>query len=335
MNDSIVELWQNEKSNRRKILLWSFLFAFFAFVLFSILSVWITQPLFSSPKTSSISSINPDKLRIHVEKLSNEFHPRNFVNTANLNKTADYIKAEFEKSGGQISVQTFQAKGETYQNIIAKFGSDADERIVLGAHYDSAFETRGADDNASGVAGLIELAYLLGQNKPAKQVELVAYSLEEPPFFATEQMGSYVHAKSLKDKDVKVSLMISLEMIGYFSDEPNSQKFPVSLLSLFYPNQGNFAVIVGDFTNVFTTRNLKFAMNGDVAVYSANVPTLVNGVDFSDHRNYWNFGYNAVMITDTAFYRNFNYHTKNDTAEKLDYVRMAKIVEGVFNFIEL
>jgi Zn-dependent M28 family amino/carboxypeptidase len=334
MNDSVEELWQNEKRNRRKIVLWLFSIAFFVLCLFSILSFWITQPLFSTSQNSTNTSINPDKLKIHVEKLSNEFYPRNFVNIANLNKTADYIKTEFEKSGGKVSVQTFQAKGETYQNIIVMFGDEASERIVVGAHYDSAFETRGADDNASGVAGLIELAYLLGKQKPTKQVELVAYTLEEPPFFATEQMGSYIHAKSLKETDVKVSLMISLEMIGYFSDEPNTQKFPVSLLSLFYPNKGNFAVIVGDFTNIFTTRNLKFAMNNGVPIYSANVPNFVNGVDFSDHRNYWNFSYNAVMITDTAFYRNFNYHTKNDTAEKLDYLRMAKIVEGVYKFIE-
>jgi Zn-dependent M28 family amino/carboxypeptidase len=334
MNDSIQEFWQNEKRNRRKIIMWIFLIAIFALMLFAILSFWITQPLFSTSQSLSNVSVNPYKLQSHVEKISNEFYPRNCNSIVNLNKTADYIKAEFEKSGGKVSVQTFQAKGNTYQNIIVIFGDEASERIVIGGHYDSAFETRGADDNASGVAGLIELANLLGKQKPAKQVELVAYTLEEPPFFATEQMGSYVHAKSLKEKDVKISLMISLEMIGYFSDEPNSQKFPLSLLSLFYPNKGNFAVIVGDFTNIFTTRNLKSAMNGDVPVYSANVPSFVNGVDFSDHRNYWNLGYNAVMITDTAFYRNFNYHTKDDTAEKLDYPKMAKIVEGVYKFIE-
>jgi Zn-dependent M28 family amino/carboxypeptidase len=334
MNDSVQELWQDEKRNRRKIILRLFLIAFIALFLFAALSFWITQPLFSTSQTSTNISVNPYKLQSHVEKLSNEFYPRNFANTVNLNKTADYIKTEFEKSGGKVSAQTFQAKGIDYQNIIAIFGDETGERIVVGGHYDSAFETRGADDNASGVAGLIELAYLLGKQKPAKQVELVAYALEEPPFFATEQMGSYIHAKSLKDNDVKVSLMISLEMIGYFSDEPNSQKFPLSPLGLFYPNKGNFAVIVGNFTNVSTTRNLKFAMNGDVPVYSANVPSFINGVDFSDHRNYWNFGYNAVMITDTAFYRNFNYHTKNDTAEKLDYAKMAKIVEGVYNFVK-
>jgi Peptidase family M28 len=331
MNDSIQEFWQNEKRTRRKIVMRVLLIALIALFLFLISAFWITQPLFSTSQSSSNISVNPYKLQTHVEKISNEFYPRNCNSIVNLNKTADYIKTEFEKSGGKVSVQTFQAKGNDYQNIIVIFGDEASERIVIGGHYDSAFETHGADDNASGVAGLIELAYLLGQNKPTKQVELVAYTLEEPPFFATEQMGSYIHAKSLKDNDVKVSLMISLEMIGYFSDEPNSQKFPLSFLSLFYPNRGNFAVIVGNFTNISTTRNLKFEMNGDVPVYSANVPTFVNGVDFSDHRNYWNFGYDAVMITDTAFYRNFAYHAKDDTAEKLDYAKMAKIVEALIN----
>lgn len=335
MNDSTQELWQNEKLTRRKIIMWIILIAFFSLLLLAILSFWITQPLFSNPHNPSNISINPYKLQSHVEKLSKEFYPRNSNSIVNLNKTADYIKAEFEKSGGKVSVQSFEANGNTYQNVIVVFGDEAIERIVVGGHYDSAFDTPGADDNASGVAGLIELAYLLGKQKPGKQVELVAYTLEEPPFFATEKMGSYIHAKSLKENDVRVSLMISLEMIGYFSDEPNSQKFPFPLLSLLYPNRGNFAVIVGSFTNALTTRNLKSAMNSGIPVYSANVPSFINGVDLSDHRNYWNFGYNAVMITDTAFYRNFNYHTKEDTAEKLDYVRMAKTVEGVYKFINL
>lgn len=197
---------------------------------------------------------------------------------------------------------------------------------------DAAWNFPAADDNASGIAGLIELAHLLVKTELKTKVELVAYALEEPPFFGGERMGSFIHAKSLKDNKVSVRLMIALEMIGYFSDAPNSQKYPVSLLGLLYPSNGNFIVVVGNFENVLTVRRIKSVMRdaSDLPVRSINAPGTINGVDFSDHRNYWHFGYNAVMITDTAFYRNPNYHTAQDTAEKLDYNRMAQVVEAVF-----
>lgn len=301
-----------------------------------VLCFWITQPLIFTPKIESVSQIDAEKLRIHVEKISNEFYPRSHVNLHNLNKTADYIREEFEKSGGKVSEQKYRLEGKEFRNIIVNFGEESEERFVIGAHYDSCGDTIGADDNASGVAGLIELAYQLGKEKPSRQIELVAYTLEEPPFFATTGMGSHVHAKSLKDNNVKVSLMISLEMIGYFSDEENSQEFPVSFLKLFYPTKGNFISIVGNFTNGLSVRKVKSAMQsaGDFPVYSANVPKIIPGVDFSDHRNYWIFGYDAIMITNTAFYRNKNYHTTADTPEKLDYLRMAKVVDGVYKFLK-
>jgi Zn-dependent M28 family amino/carboxypeptidase len=220
--------------------------------------------------------------------------------------------------------------------VIALFGPQSPERVVIGAHYDGCGDTYGADDNASGVAGLLELAQLLGRETVPFQVELVAYTLEEPPFFATTGMGSHVHAKSLKEQGINLRLMISLEMIGYFSDEPGSQEFPVSPLKLLYPTKGNFISVVGHAANIFTTRKVKSAMQSasDLPVYSTNVPRMIPGVDFSDHRNYWIFGYDAIMITDTAFYRNRNYHTTGDTAEKLDYGKMAKVVDGVYKFVK-
>lgn len=293
---------------------------------------WLTQPLLFWPNLEANEvTVDPKRLETHVRKLSEDFHKRNFANRKNLYLAADYIKNEFEKAGGEVSEQNFQDQGKNYKNISAVFGKADGERIIIGAHYDSAFDTPGADDNASGVAGLIELAHLFGKDPPAKQIELVAFSLEEPPFFATEQMGSYIHAESLRKKQAKVKLMVSLEMIGYFSDEPDSQEFPVFFLKALYPNKGNFITVVGNFSNALTTRKFKGLMSGstDLPVYSINAPTFVPGVDFSDHKNYWKFGYPALMITDTAFYRNKNYHTLEDTAEKLDYVRMAKVVEAV------
>jgi Zn-dependent M28 family amino/carboxypeptidase len=307
-------------------------------ILFFIVALcfWMTQPLIFAPQVEIVGRIDPEKLRLHVEKISNAFYPRSERHLGNLNKTADYIKAEFERSGAEVSEQKFRVGGREFRNVIALFGAQSSERIVIGAHYDGCGDTYGADDNASGVAGLIELAQLLGRESLPLQVELVAYTLEEPPFFATTGMGSHVHAKSLKEQGINVRLMISLEMIGYFSDEPNSQEFPVSALKLLYPTKGNFISVVGNVTNVLTTRRVKSAMQSasDLPVYSVNVPQIIPGVDFSDHRNYWIFGYDAIMITDTAFYRNRNYHTTGDTAEKLDYGKMAKVADGVYKFVK-
>jgi Zn-dependent M28 family amino/carboxypeptidase len=190
----------------------------------------------------------------------------------------------------------------------------------------------GADDNASGVAGLIELARLLGAQPPPVRVELVAFSLEEPPYFGSTGMGSSVHAESLRKQNIRVKAMFSLEMIGYFSDAPNSQHFPAAVLSALYPSTGNFISVVGRVSDWSLVRRTKAAMRNasPLPVYSINAPTFIPGVDFSDQKNYWHAGYSAVMITDTAFYRNRNYHTALDTEEKLDYKRMAMVVEGVY-----
>jgi hypothetical protein len=165
----------------------------------------------------------------------------------------------------------------------------------------------------------------------------VAYSLEEPPFFATENMGSYIHAKSLHDANTDVAGMISLEMLGYFSDEENSQQYPLGMLKWIYGDKGNFITIVqksfgGGFAKKF--RKLAFR-NNSIATKSFRVPSFFGGIDLSDHRNYWKFGYSAIMISNTSFYRNHNYHTQNDKLATLDLSRMALVIDGVYRTITL
>jgi Zn-dependent M28 family amino/carboxypeptidase len=259
------------------------------------------------------------------------FFPRDAGHPENLDRVAAYIRQEFEQAQGRVAEQPYEANDRTYRNVIARFGPDTKERIVVGAHYDSAGKQPGADDNASGVAGLIELAYLLGKTPLPVCVELVAFTLEEPGYFRTAQMGSAIHARSLKKQGIPVRVMFSLEMIGYFTDAPHSQSFPVSILAAFYPSQGNFIAVVGKLDQISVVRRVKKAMRSasSLPVYSINAPRFVPGIDFSDHLNYWEAGYKAVMITDTAFYRNPNYHTWRDTADTLDYQRMAMVVQGV------
>ena len=333
METSNEALWSEEKRSRRKLLKRVAIFSAVLSILLLTFSFWLSQPIiFMSSKVVPVDAVDPNRLRSHVVKLSDEFYPRNYLHLQNLNSAGDYIRNEFEKTAGVVSEQKFIVNGAEYTNIRLELGdNESDGRIVVGAHFDSAFDTNGADDNASGVAGLIELAQSVSKLNLSRKIEFVAYSLEEPPFFGTEQMGSFVHAQSLRDKNVNVELMICLEMIGYYSDEPNSQNFPLFLGRLIYPSTGNFVAVVGNFANVGSVRKVKTAMStvSGISTYSLNAPSFFGGVNLSDHRNYWQNGYDAVMVTDTAFFRNKAYHTVNDTADKLDYKRMAKVVDGV------
>lgn len=324
--------WQSQTERRRRIIK-LILIVLLVFTVMVVASwFWITQPLISNPTSLAAVSADPARLEVHVRMLSTQIHPRDESHPENLDRAAAYIRAEFQKAGGIVSEQPYEVNGKTYRNVIGWVGPETTQRIIVGAHYDTAGPFPGADDNASGVAGLIELAELLSRQQLPLRVELVAFTLEEPPYFRTAHMGSAIHAASLRKQGVDVRAMVSLEMIGYFSDEPESQKFPASLLGAFYPSRGNFIAVVGTLGEGLIVRRVKAAMRGasPLPVYSINAPSSVPGVDFSDQLNYWNAGYDAVMITDTAFFRNQNYHTAYDTPDRLDYKRMAMVVEGVY-----
>ncbi|MFQ6026451.1 MAG: M28 family peptidase [Dehalococcoidia bacterium] len=306
-------------------------------VFFFIVTIWyvVTQPLVwlqVEPKVISKLDISPERLEEHVRKISEEFTPRSYQDVDNLNRVADYIRDNFAETDGRVTEQSYEIDGTVYRNVICSFGPRDGERIVIGAHYDAFGPYSGADDNASGVAGLLELAHALDRWSLPLRVDLVAYTLEEPPYFRSPDMGSAVHARSLKEQNVDVRLMIALEMIGYFADAEDSQAFPSPLLKLFYPRKGDFIAIVGATANARVTRQVRKAMmfnNDALRVYSINAPRFIPGIDFSDHLNYWSAGYQAVMVTDTAFYRNRSYHSQQDTADRLDYQRMAWTVDGV------
>lgn len=293
---------------------------------------WLTQPLLSTATPNPVRTVDPARLEAHVRKLSIELSPRDESHIENLDRVAAYIAAELAQTGAVVSEQPYRVENKSYRNVIARFGPDTPERIIVGAHYDTAGPLPGADDNASGVAGLLELARLLGSQPPVLRVDLVAFSTEEPPYFRTTGMGSSVHAQLLRKENANVRAMLSLEMIGYFSDASGSQHFPVGILSAFYPSTGNYIGVVGRIGDGLLVRRVKKAMTNaaPLPVYAISAPSFVPGIDFSDQLNYWHAGYNAAMITDTAFYRNRNYHSAHDTAEKLDYKRMAMVVEGVY-----
>jgi hypothetical protein len=204
----------------------------------------------------------------------------------------------------------------------------------LWVHTTTYMETcRGADDNASAIAGLLEIARLVKTHEKELpyRVDFVAYTLEEPPFFHTKNMGSYIHARFLSENKIPVKGMICLEMIGFYSDQKNSQRYPLSLMRLFYRNTGDFIGVISNYGSSSLTKQVSRNLRAtSIKVEKLKSPSFLTGVDFSDHRNYWEFGYDAVMITDTAFYRNPNYHEPSDTIDTLDFNRMKQVVKGIF-----
>jgi hypothetical protein len=291
----------------------------------------VTQP-FVSPAASGEVTVDPHALERHVRILAVTLHPRSVDNLANLDRAADYVLEQLRATGAETAEQRFEADGKPFRNLIARFGPRDGPVVVIGAHYDSCGDTPGADDNASGVAGLLELARLLAARPPAHAVELVAYTLEEPPYFRTDSMGSLWHARSLAEAKREVRLMLSIEMIGFYRDTAKSQSYPLAPLKLLYPDEGNFIAIVAPFDDFGSTRRVKALFRGasDLPAVSINAPRFVQGVDFSDHASYWRFKMPAMMITDTSFLRNPNYHGSGDTPETLDYQRMAKVVRGAY-----
>jgi|GEM_PF-253155 len=292
-------------------------------------NIWIRD----LPRWDELPKTNrAGRLRQHVEFLAGLDPARSSRSPGSLLFAAQYIAESLRQAGWAVHFQDYDADGVMQRNVVARLGPDAGSLLVVGAHYDCVDGTPGADDNASGVAGLIELAGELAKRPMDRPIELVAYTLEEPPFFGTDFMGSVVHAKSLKEAETEVEGMISLEMIGCYTDRPDSQRYPVAGMETVYPNTGNFLAVVSlpkhrEWLDRFAT-----ALGGSMKlpVETLAAPTTVTGIDFSDHRSYWAEGYPALMLTDTAFFRSIHYHEASDTPATLDYLRMAEVVDGLF-----
>ena len=257
---------------------------------------------------------------------------RTYQNINILNKVADYIKRQFQLVSDSVVEQKYNFRDTKYKNIICSINTDKKERVIIGAHYDVCGDQDGADDNASGVAGLLELARIMKDTKLDYRIDFVAYSLEEPPFFRSDFMGSHIHSKYLYDNKIPVKGMISLEMIGYFDDKPNSQDYPLGFLSWFYGDKADYIMVAQKYWNGRFSNDIKYLMkkNNLIPTKSFKAPRFVPGIDFSDHLNYWDYGYSAVMITNTSFYRNNNYHKKSDKLETLDLKRLALTIDELY-----
>jgi Zn-dependent M28 family amino/carboxypeptidase len=283
------------------------------------------------------------RLYTDVRFLTELLPERNFLNPESLEVVASHIRQQMRLAGLAVEGQRWTADGTEFENVIGVYNPGKPRTLVVGAHYDVCEDQPGADDNASAVAGLLEIARLLHEHKPELDytVEFVSYCLEEPPYFGTESMGSFIHAKSLHDNNVDVIGMICLDMIGYFSDEPNSQNYPLpsfvrTLLSL--PTTANFIATIGVLSGFGFNRRVtaRMAQAGVIPVRHVPFPSKSSFRGFaglSDHRNYWAFGYDAMMVTDTAFVRNPNYHMPSDTIDTLDFTRMGQVVDAVYEAV--
>jgi hypothetical protein len=293
-----------------------------------------------------------DELRADVQKLAGEIGERNMWHYPQLNAAADFIEASFSRAGLRTRRDSYEMRGQTCHNIEAEIPgasqgaavSSPPPIIVIGAHYDSVFGSPGANDNGSGMAATLALARRFAEKQserrltqtPYKTLRFVAFVNEEPPYFLSGEMGSLVYARRCKERGDKISAMISLETIGYFSDAPNSQTYPSPGLGLFYPKVGNF---IGFVSNVRSRALLRlvtglFRKHAKIPSEGASLPAFIPGVSWSDQWSFWQHGYPAIMVTDTAPFRYPYYHSSNDTPDKLDYDRFALVVSGMEKVIE-
>lgn len=250
-----------------------------------------------------------------------------------LAEVADWLGGQLEAAGFRVSRHGIELDGATVLNLDAEVpgGYRGAELVVVGAHYDAVTGSPGADDNASGVAGVLALARSFHGRRHQRSLRFVLFVNEEPPHFQTPTMGSFQYAKALSEAGRKVYAMLSLESIGYFSEAPKSQKFPTAALAEAHPPVGNFIGVLGDEQSgpLVTTTARLMGQHASLPVEHHVLPIGAPGVDLSDHWSFGQFGFPAAMVTDTAMFRNPHYHKATDTPESLDYDRMARVVSGV------
>lgn len=270
-----------------------------------------------------------------VETLTKNFPSRSGLNAPVLHAAAEFIEQEFRALGYEVESQVYEAYGIEVRNLITEQrGKDpAKPCIVLGAHYDSVIGTPGADDNASGVAGLFELASMLKSYSNNCTIKLVAFTHEEPPYFYTSLMGSRQYARRLKHEGTRVQAMLCLEMIGY-AGEQMEQEYPFLFLRQLggYPKYGNFIGLVSNLRSMGLLKVVREAMRHgcNIGVESLAAPGFLPPLFLSDHSSFWRYGYPAIMVTDTAFLRNPHYHLPSDAGETLNYDFLADVVKGVY-----
>jgi hypothetical protein len=271
-------------------------------------------------------------LREHVRMLAGQIGERNYIKRRALDSAAEYVRERLVAAGYEVSEQVFPTRGQSFRNLEATLpGAIAPaEIIVVGGHYDSVLGSPGADDNASGTAAVLELARLLRSARPDRTIRFVAFANEEPPFFFTDSMGSRHYARAARARGDDIVTMLSIETIGYYRDSAGSQQYP-PVLGWFYPDRGNFVGFVGNVSSRGLVHRAISDFRSHTAFASAGTAAWMRfpGISWSDQWSFWKEGYDGIMITDTAPFRNPNYHHPWDVPDSLHYDHMARVVHGV------
>ena len=273
------------------------------------------------------------ELRLHVTHLAEEIGERNVLHRpGELARSADYIEGELAGAGYEVRRQAYEVSGVTCCNLEVEIPGDAqrDEIVIVGAHYDSVAGSPGANDNGSGVAALLALARKFSGLSGSRTLRFVAFVNEEAPYAHTERMGSWVYARRCRERAENVTAMLSLETIGYYSDAPGSQRYP-PLVGLLYPSKGNFIAFVGSTRYGGLVRQVvaAFRQNEPFPSEGGALPQAIASIGRSDHWSFWQEGYPALMVTDTAPFRYPHYHAPEDTVDKIDFEKTARVVRGV------
>ena len=275
-------------------------------------------------------------LQQDIQTIAVEIGARNVNQYEKLNAARDFLDSYLTQSGYKVKHHEYKIKNKSYYNLeVERLGTEKpNEIIVIGAHYDSAFSTPGANDNGTGAAATLELARIFAQKSPKRTIRFVEFTNEEPPFFWTGDMGSLVYAKQIDRSKEKVVAMISLETMGYFSDMVGSQKYPFPL-NLLYSNQGNFISFIGNLNSSDLVRRsiASFRQHTQFPSEGASLPDWIPGIGWSDQWSFWQQGYKGIMITDTAPYRYPYYHTLDDTIDKIDFDKLTRVVSGLVEVI--
>ena len=305
----------------------------FPWVLLS--SLIVTSHSWAVTSLSTVQQADTKNLSFYLNQIIHPQQFRHYQNIEELNRVSEWLKGQMQKFGVPCDYQNYKVNQQNYRNVVCELNVGASKTVIIGAHYDTHGESDGVDDNASGVAGVLEVARVLATEKGHlnHNIAFVFYTLEEPPFFRTEHMGSAIHARSVRAYQHKIQAVYILEMIGYFSHQ-NIQDYPTGL-KWFYPSHGNFIGAVSNFNSNSLASAYCNSMKqiNRLDCQRLVAPSFVTGVDFSDHLNYWNQGIPAVMITDTAFFRNKNYHTEHDRVETLNIEKMKDVVDGVIQTV--
>jgi hypothetical protein len=321
-----------------------------AFLFLSVLGIWkwimpSSNINMDIPEITSEERQLAGQLESHVKALSEDIGERNLFRTGSMGLTVNWISDQFKQIGYKPEKHNYELKGRQRfyddgksTNIIVEVQGNENPGhiVVIGAHYDSVSRSPGANDNASGVAVLLSLASYFYENPQNKTVRFVAFANEEPPFFKTRDMGSYAYAERSRNLGEEITAMIALDGLGYYSDEPGSQTYPFPGIGLVYPKTANYIGFVTRFGDMNLLRKAISAFREEASIPSeaAALPGFIPGVSWSDHWSFWQHDYSALLITDTLLFRDGEYHTSDDTPDRLDYERMARVSAGLRNVVK-